>query len=105
MAFVTPWLVPGICESFEPQPYPVPKIDSLNRNGFSVKLEIEPRILESYKILRVIYPNGGGKYVNPSIHYPVIMEYINRIEIDRCGPEVFVPEFIRKIVFNIGGEK
>jgi hypothetical protein len=91
--FVTPWLVPGICENCEPQLSPVPQIDSPNRHGFSVNLEIKPGILESYKILRLIYPNGEGKFVNPPKHFPVIMEYINKIEIEKYGPKVLVPEF------------
>ncbi len=89
---ITPWLVPGTCPDSKPRLYPVPNIDFLFENGFSVEVEIEPKIIESYKFLKIIYPDGGGKYVKPSIHFPVIMEHITNIEIERHGPEVIIPE-------------
>jgi hypothetical protein len=89
---ITPWLVPGICPDSKPRLYPVPNIDFLFENGFSVELEIEPKIMESNKLLKIIYPDGGGKYVRPSIHFPLIMEHITNVEIGKYGPEVIIPE-------------
>ena len=74
--YVTPILVPGICEDAEPQLYPVPRYDTLSKYGFSMKFEIEPREMEKGKILKIVYPNNDGKRIQPSIHYPLIIDYI-----------------------------
>ena len=76
--FVTPTLVPGICKYAEPQSYPVPTLAKFNRFRFKMKLEVEPKEFEKNDILRIIYPNGGGKRIQPAIHLPVIMEYIKK---------------------------
>ena len=90
--FITPWLTPGACEDCEPKLYSVPNIDSLNKNGFSVSLEIEPKIMECDKLFKLIYPEGNGKFVRPHEHFPVIMKYIAEIEIERHGPETLMPD-------------
>jgi hypothetical protein len=90
--FITPWLTPGACENSEPKSYAVPKTDSLNKNGFSVSLEIKPKIRECHKIFNLIYPDGNGKFVKPPEHFPVIMKYIAETEIERHGPETLVPD-------------
>ncbi|MBN2180978.1 MAG: DUF4056 domain-containing protein [Sedimentisphaerales bacterium] len=89
--FVTPWLVPGICGNSQPLSYPVPNIDFLQKYGFSVKVEIEPKIMESHKILKLVYPDGDGKNIIPSEHFPIIMKYITEEEIKKFGREVNVP--------------
>ena len=74
--FVTPTLVPGICEDAEPQSYPAPTLEKFNSSGFSMVFEVEPRELEKDKILKIVYPNGGSKRIQPLVHIPVIMDYI-----------------------------
>ena len=86
--FVTPTIVEGIegCEGAKPQPYPVPRIDSLADYGFAVRLKIEPREWERGKILRVVYPDAKQrkKYVEPSIHLARIMNHIKQ-EAEKYG--------------------
>jgi hypothetical protein len=76
--YVTPTLVPGICTDATPQSYPVPSFDVLSRYGFTITFEIEPAEMERGKILRIIYPEGNGKRIRPSIHFPPIMDYIKK---------------------------
>jgi len=90
--FITPWLVPGICPGSKPQSYAVPNLDFLAEYGFSVKVEIEPRIFEEGKILRIIYPNGKGRRIEPAVHFRAIMEHIRKEAIEKYGAEVEEPQ-------------
>ncbi len=78
--YVTPTIISNVCtfESARPQPYPVPNLDFLSEYGFSVKLEIEPRVWESKKILEIVYPYRNGKRIQPSIHFAAIMDFIQK---------------------------
>lgn len=90
--YVTPTLVPGLSECWgaEAQPYPVPTLDGLSEFGFSVKLEILPKIWESGKIRKVAYGEGvkRGKRVEPAVHFPRLMSYIRQDAVKRLGPKV-----------------
>ena len=90
--FVTPTLVPDLSECWgaEAQPYPVPTLDDVSKYGFSVKLEISPRIWESKKIRNIAYGEGGkrGKRIEPAAHFPRIMSYIRQDAVKRLGPYV-----------------
>lgn len=61
--FVTPILVPGICEGASPQSYAVPTLDLFNRYGFTMRFEVEPAEFEKLSILSIIYPDGNGKRI------------------------------------------
>ncbi len=74
--FVTPTLVPGVCEGAEPQSYPVPTLDKFHEYGFTMVLEVEPREFEKDKILKIIYPKGGHRRIRPTEHIPVVIDYI-----------------------------
>jgi hypothetical protein len=76
--FITPTLVPDICEGAKPQSYPVPSLTTLTRLGFSMTLEIEPREFEKYKILKIVYPDGKGTRIQPATQLPLIMDYIRK---------------------------
>jgi hypothetical protein len=73
---VTPTLVPGVCDDAQPQSYPVPTLDKFYKYGFSMDFELEPREFESGRILKIIYPNGGGGRIQPIKHIPVVLDYI-----------------------------
>ena len=75
---VTPVLVPGVCDFAEPKSYPVPTLEALKKYGFSMKLEVEPKEWVSGKILKLIYPNGGGNRIQPSVHLPIFMDYVKK---------------------------
>jgi len=75
---VTPTLVPDICEGATPQSYPVPSLAALTRLGFSMTLEVEPREFEKWEILKIVYPDGGGKRIELAAKLPIIMEHIKQ---------------------------
>lgn len=89
--YVTPWLVPGICSNTTPVSYAVPEPDLLKKYGFSIELKIEPKIMESHKIFKTVYPDSDGKYILPSKNFPEIMKEITKQEIKRNGPKVNTP--------------
>ena len=89
--FVTPTLVPGICEGETPQSYPAPRLTACARFGFSMKLEVEPREFEKVAILKIVYPDGNGKRIELATHLPVIMEYIKQ-EGMKMGYNVMPPK-------------
>jgi hypothetical protein len=77
--FITPTLVPGFCEGAVPQSYPVPALDKFKKYGFTMNLDVEPREFEKDKVLRIIYPNGGPKRIQPIKHLPVVIDYIKNV--------------------------
>lgn len=83
--YVTPVLVPGICDHAEPEPLPVPTKDILAKYGFSMKYEILPREWEKSKILKIVFPNGNGSKIRPDSHFPVIMDYIKNDAVQTYG--------------------
>jgi hypothetical protein len=93
--FITPWLVPdfGACPGAKPVPLPVPTLDAVTEQGFSLTFELEPKVLQSGKILSVAYPDPKhrGTRVEPAVHFPLLMEHIRHDAIDRYGQEVDVP--------------
>jgi hypothetical protein len=88
--FVTPTLVPGICEGEMPQSYPVPGLTSLKRLGFSMMFEVEPREFEKWDILKIVYPNNSRDRIELATHLPVIMAYIKQQSI-KMGYNVMPP--------------
>lgn len=77
--FVTPWIVPGVreCQDADPEPYPVPNLDFLTHYGIDAKFEIELKVWEKEKILKIIYPNGEKKKrFEPASQLAVVMDYI-----------------------------
>ena len=90
--YVTPTLAPDLTECWQAQaqPYPVPTLDEVGAHGFSVRLEIEPKIRVKKKILKVAYGDGAkqGKRVEPAVHFPRIMDYIRQDAVKRLGPNV-----------------
>ena len=89
--FITPTLVPDICKGATPQSYPVPKLTALTRLGFSMTLEVEPREFEKWEILKIVYPDGGGKRIELAAKLPIIMDYIKQQGI-KMGYNVMPPK-------------
>ncbi len=89
--YVTPWLIPGICENAEPVYFAIPNMDFLAEHGFEIDVKIEPKIRVQQKILRIAYPDSKGRFIVPSKHFPGIMEDIIKKEKLRNGPQVDVP--------------
>jgi hypothetical protein len=57
---------------------PVPTLELFNKYGFAMELTIEPKEFESGKILKVIYPNGGGKNIRPAEHLAKVMQSVEK---------------------------
>jgi hypothetical protein len=80
--FVTPCLVPAVavCEGAEPLPLAAPALEALARHGFSVKVEIEPRVWEEKKILAALEAEGCPpvKRLDPTVHFPLILRYCEK---------------------------
>jgi len=77
--FVSPMLVPGICEGAEPKPCPIPTLEKFHKYGFSMLLEVAPKEFERDRLLKVIYPNSAApEKIQPGKDLPVVMEYINK---------------------------
>jgi len=83
--FVTPVLVPGICDDAEPQSRPVPTTKILSKYGFSMKYEILPREWEKGKFLRVVYGKKKGKKIQVDKHYPILIDYIKKQAVEKYG--------------------
>ena len=81
--FVSPVIVPGICEDVAPDPLPVPTTDVLSKHGFKMEYEIYPREWEKDKILKVVYPDKKGKCVKPERHFPMYMDHIRREAVEK----------------------
>lgn len=84
--YITPCLVPSVavCEGAQPQPIAVPTLDTLARHGFSVKVELEPRLWEQNRIRGVLDDAGSpaAKRLDPAAHFPLIIAYC---ETDHLG--------------------
>jgi hypothetical protein len=65
--FVTPTLVPGICPDAKPQSYPAPALSSLYKFGFTMNLEVDPRIWEQGRIYKAVHRDANsGRIKIPS---------------------------------------
>jgi len=76
--YVTPVLVPGICDDAQPVPLAVPTADILSKYGFAMKYEIQPREWEKGKIFKVACPNEKCRRIQPDKHYPLIMDHVRK---------------------------
>jgi len=81
----------GQCEeNVEPVSYPVPTLEVLEKHGFSLDLQIEPREWEKDKILDVVYPDKKERKrrIDPSMHFARIMDHVKKDAIRRYGQNV-----------------
>lgn len=85
--FVTPVIVPGICED-EPLSLPVPNLDVLSKYGFSIQYTILPKEFEKGRILRIIYPDGNGKTIEPSGNFRKIMEFVEKEAVEKYSYDI-----------------
>ena len=81
--FVTPVLVPGICENTRPQPRPAPTMDILAEYGFAMKHEIRPKEWAKERILKIVHGDKKTKTIQPAKHYPLIMAHIAKQAVEK----------------------
>ncbi|MHC4757568.1 MAG: DUF4056 domain-containing protein [Planctomycetota bacterium] len=89
--YVSPWVVPGICDDKAIISYRIPDTRFVEKLGFSVSLEIEPRERIKGKVLKAVYADGKGRYLRPEIHFVQIMEHIENQAEKRYGYGVSLP--------------
>ena len=77
--YVSPMLVPEVCEGAEAKPCPIPKLEKFHKHGFALYLTVAPKEYERDKILKVIYPDSAApEKIQPDKHLPVVIDYINK---------------------------
>lgn len=86
--YISPVLVPGICDSAEPKLLTVPTLDILSKYGFKMKYQIFPREWEKGKILKIVYPYVSGKIIYPDRHFPIIINYIKKQAVEKYGYDI-----------------
>jgi hypothetical protein len=86
--FVSPILIPGICETAVPEKMPAPKLSVLSKYGFTLKYDISPNVWESGKIYKVVFSDGKRGRIEPMKHYPILMDYIKKEAVEKYGYEV-----------------
>lgn len=66
-------------------PYPIPRLQSLEEQGLSMRLEIEPREWIKGKILRIVSAKDQPrvKRILPALHFPHIMDHIRLSALER----------------------
>ncbi|MBN1816771.1 MAG: DUF4056 domain-containing protein [Sedimentisphaerales bacterium] len=89
---ITPWQVPGLCPDAKAESRPVPTLDFLYRNGFSVRVEIAPQEFEKDQILQVCCPDRACTKIDPVRHFPIILDFIEAQAYQKYGPDVEIPE-------------
>jgi hypothetical protein len=89
--YVSPWIVSGICEGDSIISYRVPDANFIEKYGFTIELEIEPRERIRGKILDVVYADGGGRRLKPDVHFAKIMDHIKGQAEKRYGFDVSLP--------------
>ncbi len=88
--WITPWLIPIESEgqTTEPILYPIPDLSSLEKRGFRIGVEIDPKVWEKKEILSIIYldPEKSRGRIAPEKHFGPIIEHIRVVANQRYGP-------------------
>jgi len=85
--YITPIIIDiDECRGAEPLSFPVPNTGFLNKYGFSMKYEIEPRGGFGMKIQKI----AGKKRINPKTDFEIIMNDIKKQAIAKYGVDVDV---------------
>jgi hypothetical protein len=90
---IEPWLVRGLpfCRSVTPYHYELPRLDNVMGRNFAhlLRIEIEPHIMATGKIRRVI--PGKPDVVDVDKHLPIILDYIRSWHVRHEGQQVLRP--------------
>ena len=86
--YVSPMIVPDICPTVAPKPYPIPKLAVAKQFGFKAELEIDNHGMAGSRCLKMIYPNGEDGPIYPEKHLAILMKCIKEDAIER-GYTVF----------------
>ncbi|MHC4467239.1 MAG: DUF4056 domain-containing protein [Planctomycetota bacterium] len=89
--YISPWIVTGVCEGDSVISYRVPDTSFIEKYGFTLKLEIEPRERIKGRILQVVFEDEPDKRLQPDIHFAQIMDHIKGQAEERYGFDVTLP--------------
>jgi hypothetical protein len=81
--YVTPTLVPGVCDDAKPQSLPAPNTRLAEKYGFSIHLEIEPHEWESGQILKIVHPDKKSRQILVPTDMLVVLEYVKQDALKR----------------------
>lgn len=85
--FVTPRLLPRVANCPAPAPWSlaVPALDSLDRYGFTMVVEIEPRVCEGPRILALLgfEKREMPRAFDPVVHFPRLIDHIEQDAVAR----------------------
>ena len=86
---VTPSLA-ATPQAAAPRAYPVPNLDLIEKLGFAIKLEIEPRERIKRRILRIVRPDSAQRKdrIEPAVDLAPIMSHIHREALTHYGYNV-----------------
>lgn len=90
--FVTPWLVPGICENSGSLLLAAPEFGRFQRYGLKINVEILPMEFEKGQILKIVSPDKKKKTIKPEQDFETIINEIKRQAVELYGDKVEVPE-------------
>lgn len=80
--YVTPCLVPAVagCEDAQPCPLAIPSLDFLADHGFTLNVQMDPKVWELKKIRKALAAEGCSPegHLDPAVHFPLIMDYISK---------------------------
>jgi hypothetical protein len=86
---ITPWIIPsvGSCQQETPQAYPVPGLDFLDEYGFKIKFQIEPKVWEKNRIMKIVFGDAYKKInrIEPLQHFEKVMAYIEQEATEKFG--------------------
>jgi hypothetical protein len=86
---ITPWIIPSVgpCQQETPQAYPVPDLDFLDEYGFKIKFQIEPKVWEKNRIMKIVFGDDykKSKLIEPAEHFGKVMIYIEQQAAKKFG--------------------
>jgi hypothetical protein len=89
--YISPVLIPDACEDAAPVLLAAPGLDKLSSYGLTMSYKILPIYLEANRVLRIIYPKGKGKLIEPVKDYPLIIDFINQEAVKKYNYDVGAP--------------
>ena len=84
----SPWIVPGICDDFDPVSYTTPSFANTLTSGFRFDVKLEPRSSEGKMAARSSMRDGK---ISPETDYPDIIGLIRSAAFREAGPNVEKP--------------
>jgi hypothetical protein len=89
--FITPWLVPGICENSQPKLLAAPEFERFQKYGLKIDIEILPVEFEKNSVLKIISTDKKRKTIKPHQDFGTIIKEIKKQAVELYGDQVETP--------------